>query len=234
MSEANGREHSPEFRRGRSGAGTEADAAGAEDPRRRGGSQGHRPVRGAARVRQLVVAVAGREGRGVGDRGLHKPRNGEADAKKRLFLQKESPVPGTRKRSSWRNKCLKSIRNLTIRSVRWSAWTSSRCSKETHVPATADHPRRVDYEYERAGTASIFMFCEALSSWRRATARKRRTKVDWAEEVAGLLEGSYANCEHPGARQPQHLHAGSVLRSVLRGRGNWSSEPATRRSTGVG
>ena len=38
---------------------------------RRGGSQGHRPVRGAAskRVRQLVVAVAGRKGRGVGDRG---------------------------------------------------------------------------------------------------------------------------------------------------------------------
>ena len=134
MSEANGREHSPEFRRGRSGAGTEAarDAAGAEDPRRRGGSQGHRPVRGAARVRQLVVAVAGREGCGV--RGLHKPRNGEADAKKkRLFLQKESPVLGTRKRSSWRewNKCLKS--NLTTRSVRWSAWTSSRCSKETRV-----------------------------------------------------------------------------------------------------
>ena len=69
--------------------------------------------------------------------------------------------------------------------------------KETRVPvaATADHPRRVDYEYERAGTASIFMFCEALSSWRRATARKRRTKVDWAEEVASLLEGRYASCE---------------------------------------
>ena len=69
--------------------------------------------------------------------------------------------------------------------------------KETRVPiaATADHPRRVDYEYERAGTASIFMFCEALSSWRRATARKRRTKADWAEEVAGLLEGRYADCE---------------------------------------
>ena len=38
--------------------------------------------------------------------------------------------------------------------------------------------RRVDYEYERAGTA--FMFCEALSFWRRATARRRRTKADWA------------------------------------------------------
>ena len=39
------------------------------------------------------------------------------------------------------------------------------------------------------------MFCEALSSWRQATARKRRTKVDWIEEVASLLEDRYANCE---------------------------------------
>ena len=69
--------------------------------------------------------------------------------------------------------------------------------KETRIPipATKDHPQRVDYEYERAGTASIFMFCEALSSWRQATARKRRTKTDWAEEVAALLEGRYADCE---------------------------------------
>ena len=52
------------------------------------------------------------------------------------------------------------------------------------------------------------MFCEALSSWRRATARKRRTKADWAEEVASLLEGRYADCEHPRVRQPQHPHAG--------------------------
>ena len=28
-----------------------------------------------------------------------------------------------------------------------------------------------------------------------APARKRRTKVDWAEEVANLLEGRYADCE---------------------------------------
>ena len=113
VSDEDSRERSPELGRRRSGSGTEADAAGAEDSRQRGGSQGHRPVRGATRVRQLVVAVAGRESCGV--RGLHKPRNGEADAKKRLFLQKESPVLGTRKRSSWRNKCLKS--NLTTRSV---------------------------------------------------------------------------------------------------------------------
>ena len=67
----------------------------------------------------------------------------------------------------------------------------------TPLPRT----RRVDYEYGWAGTA--FMFCEALSFWLRAMARKRRTKADGAGEVAGLLEGRYANCEHPRVRQPQ-------------------------------
>ena len=62
------------------------------------------------------------------------------------------------------------------------------------IPATRHHPCRVDYEYERAGTASVFMFCEPRSGWRQATARPRRTKSDWAEEVAGLLEGRYAAC----------------------------------------
>jgi hypothetical protein len=69
--------------------------------------------------------------------------------------------------------------------------------KETRQPieATKKNPRRVDYEYERAGTASIFMFAEPLAGWRQATARPRRTKSDWATEVASLLEGRYASNE---------------------------------------
>lgn len=63
------------------------------------------------------------------------------------------------------------------------------------IPATKDHPRRVDYEYERAGTASIFMFCEALAGWRQVTVRERRTKIDWALEVAELRQGRYATAE---------------------------------------
>ena len=84
--------------------------------------------------------------------------------------------------------------------------------KEARPPiaATKNRPRRVDYEYERAGTASIFLFSEPLAGWRQATARARRTKADWALEVAGLLEGRYAECEkiHLGVRQPQHAHQG--------------------------
>jgi hypothetical protein len=53
----------------------------------------------------------------------------------------------------------------------------------------------VDYEYERNGTASIFMFAEPLSGFRQATARARRTKEDWAIEVAQMLDTRYADCD---------------------------------------
>jgi hypothetical protein len=69
--------------------------------------------------------------------------------------------------------------------------------KETRppVPATADHGKRIDYEYERAGTANIFMFTEPLAGWRQVSVRQSKTKADWAREMAGLLEGRYAACE---------------------------------------
>ena len=65
--------------------------------------------------------------------------------------------------------------------------------KETRVPiaATTHHARRVDYEYERAGTASVFMFAEPLQGWRHVRVRKQRTKVDWALEMEALLQTRY-------------------------------------------
>jgi hypothetical protein len=69
--------------------------------------------------------------------------------------------------------------------------------KETQVPiaATRTHGKRVDYEYERNGTASIFMFCEPLAGWRQVRVRQQRTKVDGASEMAALLRGRYAKAE---------------------------------------
>ena len=63
------------------------------------------------------------------------------------------------------------------------------------IPATKAHPQRIDYEYERAGTACIFMFAEPLSGWRKVSARPRRTKVDWALEMEELLRTRYADVE---------------------------------------
>jgi len=53
-------------------------------------------------------------------------------------------------------------------------------TKEIRQPiaATKGHARRVDYEYERAGTACIFMFAEPLLGWRKVSARPRHTKID--------------------------------------------------------
>jgi hypothetical protein len=61
--------------------------------------------------------------------------------------------------------------------------------KETRkpIPATKEHGKRVDYEYERAGTCNIFMFTEPLAGWREVSVRKTKTKVDWAMEMARLL-----------------------------------------------
>lgn len=69
--------------------------------------------------------------------------------------------------------------------------------KEVRIPqpGTAQHGKRVDYEYERAGTASIFMFTEPLAGWREVRVRPHRTKVDWAEEVAAIIEQRYCSCE---------------------------------------
>ena len=61
----------------------------------------------------------------------------------------------------------------------------------TPIPATRHHPRRVDYEYERCGTASVFMFTEPLAGWREVTVRPKRTKVDWAVEMEALLTTRY-------------------------------------------
>ena len=64
----------------------------------------------------------------------------------------------------------------------------------TPIAATKSRPKRVDYEYERAGVANVFMFTEPLSGWREVAIREQKTKVDWALAMAELLEGRYAQC----------------------------------------
>ena len=69
--------------------------------------------------------------------------------------------------------------------------------KETRIPLPAQpgRPQRFDYEYERKGTASLFLFTEPLTGWRRVSVRERRTAVDWAEEIQQLLEVDYPNAK---------------------------------------
>lgn len=69
--------------------------------------------------------------------------------------------------------------------------------KETRPAITAAPGRaeRIDYEYERNGTANIFMFCEPLAGWRQTRVTERRTKTDWARAIRDLLDGRYADAK---------------------------------------
>ena len=55
------------------------------------------------------------------------------------------------------------------------------------------HKKKVDCQYERKGSCSIFMFTEPLAGWRRAEAMERRTSEDWAMKIKWLLEEEYPN-----------------------------------------
>lgn len=65
----------------------------------------------------------------------------------------------------------------------------------TPIPATQGQPAREDYEYERNGTGSVFLFTETLQGWRQFSARDRRTSIDWAQEIKELLDGRYVNAQ---------------------------------------
>ena len=43
--------------------------------------------------------------------------------------------------------------------------------------------KKLDSEYVRCGTCSIFVFTEPLADYRHVSVRQHRTKRDWAEEI---------------------------------------------------
>lgn len=71
------------------------------------------------------------------------------------------------------------------------------CLGETRapLPMREGDDRKIDSEYVREGTCSIFVFTEPLRGWRRCSVRKTRTAADWAEEIKYLLTVCYPDSE---------------------------------------
>jgi hypothetical protein len=63
------------------------------------------------------------------------------------------------------------------------------------IPAKPGKVEKVDREYIREGTCSIFLFTEPLAGWRHAQAFERRTKKDWAHRVRWVLDNHYPDAE---------------------------------------
>ena len=68
---------------------------------------------------------------------------------------------------------------------------------EVRPPAACGpgRPARQDYEYRRNGTANVFCAFEPLAGWRRLEVTGRRTKLDFAAFVKGLLDERYKDAE---------------------------------------
>ncbi len=60
------------------------------------------------------------------------------------------------------------------------------------IPAKPGQAKRIDAEYRRCGTASVFMLSAPLEGKRRVRVRERRTRTDFAEVVRELCDVLYA------------------------------------------
>ena len=65
----------------------------------------------------------------------------------------------------------------------------------TSLPAQPGQPARIDYEYQRNGTANLFVMCEPQAGWRHVVVTERRTKHDFAYQMQWLVEERYPNAE---------------------------------------
>jgi hypothetical protein len=71
--------------------------------------------------------------------------------------------------------------------------TSKQLLAETRMPLPMQpgEPLRYDTEYERRGTANLFMFFEPLANWRHVEVTDRRTMIDFASCMKALVDDFY-------------------------------------------
>jgi transposase len=63
------------------------------------------------------------------------------------------------------------------------------------LPVAPGQPQRVDSEYQRRGTANLFMAFEPLAGQRRVAVTERRTKADFARLLRQVVDEWYPQAE---------------------------------------
>ena len=63
------------------------------------------------------------------------------------------------------------------------------------IPAKPGQPTRHDYEYERNGTANLFMMFAPLEGWRHVKVTDRHTAVDYAHVLKELADVRFAKAK---------------------------------------
>ncbi len=75
--------------------------------------------------------------------------------------------------------------------------SSKQLVAETRVPLPIEpgRPERFDTEYERNGTANLFLFVQPRGGWRHVQVTDRRTKDDFAHQMQTLVDRHFPNAE---------------------------------------
>jgi len=63
------------------------------------------------------------------------------------------------------------------------------------IRAKPGQKERYDYQYERNGTANIFMVCNPLEGWRMAKVTERRTAIDYAYLLKEIVDNYWIDAE---------------------------------------
>jgi hypothetical protein len=63
------------------------------------------------------------------------------------------------------------------------------------LPMEPGQSERIDYEYQRNGTANVFLWVEPLAGRRTVRITKQRTSVDFAEQLRLLVDCDYPDAE---------------------------------------
>lgn len=81
----------------------------------------------------------------------------------------------------------------------WSAWMrslySSSAKSVSRFLCAPGAVEKIDAEYKRNGTCSIFAIVEPLTGHQHISVRERRTALDWAEEIQYLCDVMYPRAE---------------------------------------
>ena len=118
--------------------------------------------------------------------------------------------------------------------------TSKQLIAETRmpIPMKRGRPARVDYEYERNGTANLFMLFAPLEGWRHVEVTDRHTALDYAHVLKDLADRHFPHVKTIVLVQDNlNIHSkASLYEAFPASEAGWSSASngTTRPSTAVG
>src|SRR5246127_3971188 len=181
-------------------------ACRSENFRRREGSQADCPglFRTSQGPRTLDIAVVGEQGRRTEYRRSRQRQHDRADPQKNILkphLKQQWVIPP--KANSAFVAAMEDVLAVYTRPrdpdmpLVCLDETSKQLIAETRAPIKMKEgrPARFDYEYERNGTANLFMMLAPLEGWRHVKVTDRHTALDYAHALKDLADIHFLNAK---------------------------------------